>query len=220
MGCQSCNTSERSMCSNCNKCNICIDCQKCNSCQATGADQCETIQTLCIVRSEYLRTYAGTFAFSYRPTKDAGIMGPGYFDKSVWDEICAWISQERSVGEKSPGGPGLRSSYTNDVSPFTAAEYNRVANHLGIYNNEVRPNALIKGSYFTDLESAANVYKISDSACDICNVECDADGCDSCLTPHSCDACVTCTTGCNACNSCNTSQRRDCETESSTPTTT
>lgn len=192
MACETCNTCEGcNFCEGCNRCEWCNICEACNKCQAP---ECQTKQAFCAIGKEYLRNHIGTFSFS-RCHASGQIMGPGYFDKSVWDEICEWISERSTVGDKYPGGSSFRSSYLQDVDPFSAAEFNRVAGELNA--STVAADNVIYGSYFSNLESAAARLKINSKACDKCNTDCDADGCDKCLSCNNCNS--NCNSGLSSC---------------------
>jgi len=90
----------------------------------------------------------GNFGFSIPPVANQTIIGPdpdgskGYFCKAVWDEIANWISQRHNLptgydgsdsevsvqNSNSYGGDLVSQSTVQDVSPFSAREFNRIAN--------------------------------------------------------------------------------------------
>lgn len=227
-----------SYCTNCSPCNSCqgecVNCQKCNNgCQIS----CDTAQTWCNLGKETisLACEQGDFAFSYRPVANLGIIGPGYFDQNVWDEIAAWISKRATLPtetpetkEKGAGAPGgttnevggtvvLASDY-NAVVPFSADEFNRIAQEVN--GPTVRSNDIITAAIFLQLEQAANNKEIDSNACKMCNVNCDnscdiCEKCDECQDCEQCEGCVNCMMceGCSGdCEYCNVT----CESGNST----
>lgn len=105
-----------------------------------------------------------SFSFSYRPKgsaqieaegyskeyarTSAGIMGPGYFDKGVWDEIITYINDTRDEGESK-----IPYSKDADVSPFKASEFNRISSLVD--GPTVKAGDVIYGSLFFELEECA-----------------------------------------------------------------
>ncbi len=178
--CQGCNT-----CEGCDSCLTCNICESCNNCQAP---ECETAQRLSEIRCPVLAQYEGGFDFS-KCYLSGEIMGRGYFDQGVWDELADWINKREEVGEKSNGSPPhIASSTTEAVDPFSAEEFNRMARIVGA--NTVNKNDVIYGTYFENLVRAAtDNVKIAYSACDKCNTDCDAEGCDKCLSVNYCAGC-------------------------------
>lgn len=195
-GCQRCNSCQ-SDCYTCNKCN---SCQSCNlKCQVT----CNSTQRICETSTNVLSSYCGN-TFSWGKCTTGQTMGPGYFDKSTWDQICSFINRRASIGSKVSGGSSFATSRTENVAPFKASEFNRVADELGATTHN--QNDVIYGSYFDNLASAANNYRFSSSACSNCNTECQ--GCNACQkcnqsNTDACGASQLCTS-CNACLSSNT----------------
>ncbi len=192
-------------CQGCNTCESCNSCQSCNtSCNASSG--CNTLQAFCAIGCQTYGQY-GSFAFSYSPTPDNGIMGPGYFDQGVWNEIISYINTLRTKGSVSNSGGSLSYSSINDVAPFKASEFNRISG--AINGGAVSPEGLIYGVYFSNLEDNAEAMRLSNSACDRCNVSCDVtcNSCQKCNVRNS-DACGTCqacqggntTTSCCSCN--------------------
>lgn len=222
-----------SWCYGCNNgCNTtCTQCQGCNTCQYCDEGcqiDCNTIQTFCVKNYQLLASFFGNFSFSYPPEIN-NIMGPGYFDKSVWDELSAWISKRTNLigsgssysgtirgakytytkgGGEDPvlvGGSSVDSSLVADVAPFKASEFNRLANILNYTN--VEPGQLMKSEYFKGLESSTLNLAISSSACPMCVTACDNDcvSCEKCdaACDSDCDSCQDCNQGCNGtCNMC------------------
>ncbi len=192
-------------CQGCNSCETCNACQLCNS-KCNAPSGCNTLQAFCAVGCQAYGEYGG-FAFSYSPTTGTGIMGPGYFDQDVWDEIISYINTLRSKGSVSRSGSNLSYSSVSDVAPFKASEFNRIAN--AVNGGTVSQNGVIYGSYFSNLESSAEAMLLNKSACDKCNVSCDVtcNACQKCNTGNT-DACGTCqacqggntTTYCCGCN--------------------
>lgn len=107
-------------------------------------------------------------------------------------------------------------SSTNNVSPFKASEFQRVAAIVNYSNSTVQKDAIIYGSYFTDLSRYANLYSFRSNACNLCNEGCQInDVCAACNTNNidinfpkiynctQCNACQTCNENCNSnCNKC------------------
>lgn len=190
--CKSCNSAA---CQNCNAC------QKCNDkCQVI----CNKIQVFCNACQTYREAVGKSFSWSKCAVKDESI-APGYFDKEAWDEIIEYINKARSKGEKHSTGGTIATSTTKAVDPFSAKEFNRVADSANYNNSNIKSGEVIYGSYFTSLANAASGNNISSSACDVCNA-----ACDGCVT---CQSCNTKCNGCNAetsygsyCCSCNTCQ--------------
>lgn len=233
-------------CSPCNTCNVACNgkCQYCNTCQ--GA--CQSAQTFCLQNKETVSSLFGSFSFSYSPDVDA-IIGPGYFDKDVWDEIASYISQRSDLSSflENPapytytggggttngnGGSSIRISYTADVAPFKATEFNRIASELNY--TTVNKDDIITSTLFKGLEMAAGQAKISSDACPMCNTNCDDDcvtcekcnascqstcnTCQGCVKCQGCDSCQGCNTclyceGCEDCNSCNACDSGEAEEE-------
>lgn len=203
-GCQRCNSCQ-STCYTCNQCNSCQSCNqncqvKCNTCQG-----CNSSQAFCVINTNILSSYCGN-SFSWGHCTTGQIMGPGHFDKSVWDKICSFINSRASIGARSSGGSSFSNSSIDAVAPFSANEFNRVANEVNVSTHS--PNDIIYGSYFDSLATAANSYRFSSSACDQCNINCDVTclGCQGCVSCQKCnqrntDACgaYELCTSCNAC---------------------
>ena len=183
-GCSGCYVCQS--CLDCN--NDCLTCQSCNSCEKCVECEgtCDTLQAFCTIGCQTYGEY-GTFYFSYRPTPGVGRMGPGYFDQTVWDQIITHINQMLAKGTKQNSGSPMAYSLTQNVAPFTAAEFNRVAAAAGA-GQPATKGGLIYGSYFTDLETAVNnIQQLSGNACDTCNIKCDVvcDSCQMCNTQNS-----------------------------------
>lgn len=226
--CQSCN-----VCEKCNTCEDCDGCQDCNSCQSCNAQcnsqGCNTEQTFCTIECETYGEYSNNFfEFSYRPFANIGIMGPDYFNQSVWNEIIAYINKMLAKGSEQNSGPQISDSTAAAVAPFSAEEFNRIATKAGS-TLSVKPGDVIYGAYFQDLEKAVIKQKLSAIACDKCNIECDVtcDGCQKCndqntdccdisvqmciqskpeacnqSNGHICGQTITVCCGCNSCNIC------------------
>lgn len=208
--CTSCNR-----CQGCNSCQGCNTCEGCNSCQSCNIScngaSCNTKQSFCKIDCQVYDEY-GSFKFSYRPIAKTGIMGPGYFDQDVWDEIISYINRRISMGDEVDSGSTIAYSSTSNVAPFKASEFNRISKKTR-NGPSVNAGDVIYGSYFIDLEEAVNNTRLSSSACDTCNAGCNAPSCESCET---CDGCETCVTGCYTRNSCGTCQR--CQRSNTTTT--
>lgn len=185
-------------CSSCNSCTGCNVCQKCNTgCQVT----CNTSQALCKIKGQSYSANAGTFSWKNCATKGQ-IIGPGYFNQNEWDRIISHINEARSAGREVSTGGTISKSVKADVSPFSAKEFNRVARKVGnvtvtitengkpITKTNATANDVIYGTYFSELETAANTMKISSRACDSCNTKCNG----------GCNECQKCNGGCNSCN--------------------
>lgn len=209
-------------CSSCDSCQNCVSCQECNSCQSCDAGcnsiGCNTIQAFCSTTGQTYGLYAG-FNFSYPPIA-GNIMGPGYFDQSVWDEIITYINTMRSKGSfENSGDPISYSDYSN-IAPFSAKEFNRISSYAG--GPTVTSGSVIEGAYFQNLASSVVLQQLSASACDQCNAKCNVtcDECQKCNTSNTdqCPSYQTCTIGntstvcckcvvycqsCNTCQSCN-----------------
>lgn len=180
-------------CNSCQGCYTCLRCNRCETCNNCQAPVCQTAQALCTIESQYLNHYKGNFDFS-ACYSSGEIMGVGYFDKDVWDELSDWISTRAEVGAKENGGTTVANSSVSAVDPFSAAEFNRMARIVGA--GTVNKEDIIRGSYFSNLVSAANRIQIKSTACDLCNIACDANGCDKCL---SVDHCTSCNNGLSNC---------------------
>lgn len=184
VSCQGCNTCEGCYrCRGCYSCQTCDSCQLCNSgCQAVTGNACVTQQRICTLNTNVLKSLCGdSFKFSPCPETttrmapaSANITG-NKFTKATWDSICEWIAQRADYGETVAGGDDFANSTTANVSPFKASEFNRIANELGA--STVTQYSQIKGSYFKALETATNSYKISSSACDLCDSNCNVECC-------------------------------------------
>lgn len=200
--CQSCNTCQGGYTS-CSICNKPAYCQSCNTdCQTSQAGIC-TENGNCLGLSDVFGT---TFTFSVRPTKDTGMMCPnnGMFNASVWQEIIDYYNNGTLIGNVSHFfGSSLADPPQGSLSPFTAAEYNRVSAAVG-GNYTVSSGDLIEGRYFTDLETAVSTKRADPNACDKCNTGCD--GCNTCQTCNR--GCQTPNTGCSTCNTCQTCNQK------------
>lgn len=211
-GCESCN-----ICQGCDTCEGCVTCNTCNTCEKCdeGCEEpCIIIQTLCKLNGQtYSDNLGYNFAFSYSPTAHTGIMGPGYFDQNIWDEIVTYINNARLKGDMQNTGGTIDYSSVLNVAPFKASEFNRIANEINGLN--VSSGDVIYGSYFSSLENAASSSLISVSACDKCNDKCDEEcnkcqkcdegGEDICEKTNMCDACQWCQ-DCNSCLGCDNCQ--------------
>ena len=135
-------------------------------------------------------------------------MGPGYFDQDVWDEIIKYINKLRAKGSEKNSGDFVPLSWTDDVAPFKASEFNRIAVIAGTQTRS--SNSIIYGSYFQDLEQDIESAKLSNKACDKCNTGCDVtcDNCQKCNTSNTdaCGAGQTCNNKATNCESCDTCQ--------------
>lgn len=209
------------LCSTCIGCNSCnSSCQGINSCSVCNTCQngCDTKQTYCGAGKQTIAGATGnSFEFSPKPAKDV-IMGPeeGYFNKDSWDAIATYISTRNTLPVETKttkpaavtatttwvstnnanGGDKVNASANSAVAPFSAAEFNRIANSLLLAEGTNRPsavqNAIIYASLFNTLASTASASLIKDDACKKCNAGCD----------YGCDACQKCNSGCQSCNSC------------------
>ncbi len=182
-------------------CQGCVSCQKCNkTCQVTC--NADNLQTLCNTTGQTYAAIAGSF--SWKECATAGeIMGVGYFDKDEWDRIITHINKARNAGTKVSTGGAISKSTTANVSPFSAKEFNRVAQAVGnitvkitedgktVTKTNASQDDVIYGKYFTELKNAANKMLISSKACNSCNAACDG----------GCNACQKCNTKCVTCNS-------------------
>ena len=210
----------------CNSCNsTCNDCNTaCNTCNRSGCQVCQNCVSGCQVYCEYhqdLATYAGSFAFSPRPSTSVRI-GPeaGMFTRASWNAAANWISERANVGSLVSGGSTVP-TYNGNV--FTAAEFNRISSEVG--GPTVHQNQLITASLFITLQNRMNSLNISAAACNAnntCGANCN--GCNSCNTTcnicnGTCDSCmgcygcVRCQTTCNSCVSCDAG----CEGHTPTP---
>lgn len=192
-------------CNGCNTCNVqCDTCQKCDTCQAPcNAAQLSIEGSTCKVFRQF-----GIFDFS-KCYSSGEIIGPGYFDEDAWQEI---IDHYNTIGDKGITKPLLNpSSFLSDPSysdlvPFSAAEFNRIADAVGA--NTVKPQDVIKGSYFSNLVNAINSLNGRSDSCDYCNSNCncpsgDTTKCVACQTCVTCQGCVSCQGGdANCKNSC------------------
>lgn len=229
-----------SYCTNCSPCNSCQgDCVGCKKCDSGCMVSCDSAQTWCALEKETIQEACGqeAFAFSYRPVANSSTssMGPGQFDKSVWDEIATWISKRAALPTETPetktkgdGAPGgttnavggtvVAASTVADVVPFSAAEFNRIS--ATVDGPTAVQNAVITAQIFLDLETAANSKKVAADACKMCNANCDnscniCEKCDSCQGCEGCEGCVDCQAceGCSGdCESCD-----GCESDETTP---
>lgn len=198
-GCQSCQT--------CNSCQICDKCM--SSCDAGGQAS---------YNEKTISSIFGEFSFSLTPVKDQVQMGPlqGMFNKAIWDELAAWISQRNklptgydgeaegyTVEHANPdGGPKVDSSTESAVRPFSADEFNRIATIVGA--SRVSSGDLIEASLFSNLVSAANEKAVNDGACKYCVTVCDLtyDKCKTCNESQCSSYCQSCNATCNGCDSC------------------
>lgn len=215
MGCNGCNK-----CMGCNNCNVqydacepgCNVCQKCNAeCQVT----CEQAQVLepkeqgCSVLGQFLKK---DFHFSVCP-ETTTMMGPSdigttkVFNQAVWQEIIDYYNEGVGLGKLvSFFQKDIPAAKAEDVSPFKAAEFNRVADAVNFQGTRPKPGDIIYGSYFKHLEAAASQMIGKTEACDRCNVACNCDNADS----KNCNVCQSCDTGCqvrcNVCQGCDSCQ--------------
>lgn len=233
--CKSCNNCNSDNCScerKCNNCQGCVGCQNCNASCNSGAN-CQTCQGSCDTKQTYwgqnkktLFDFFGNFNWSLIVTANSTQMGTetGMFNKSVWDELSTYInkgnslpvepkSSEGLIKTNNPVGLSKISVSTNDaVSPFSAAEFNRL--YKIVYNttaNKVSPGDLITADLFNNLASKASSIQISSTACRLCNAACD-NGCNQCQVCVYCQNCNTsgsCQSG-NSCGTCNRCQSGNC----------
>lgn len=200
-------------------CSGCYTCEDCNSCELCDEDcetPCQSKQTFC----KDCQTFGeyGSFSFSYSPEED-NIIGPGYFDQDVWDEIIKYINRLRTKGNsKLSGGitgSAIDLSSTINVVPFKASEFNRITNYIidedgkKVTSASASAGELIYGSYFQDLEADVEKAELKSTACDSCNAGCQGcDGCELCNTSNSddCGSGQKCSdmvnNGCQSCDSC------------------
>lgn len=215
-------------CTGCDTCNSCVACEECNKCQ-----KCDTCQVTCnqaevLVKPGdcgWLGELLGNFSFSPSPTKDMTLIGPedGMFNKESWDAIIDYYNKGAGLGKIVHFfASDIPTSTVAAVSPFSAAEFNRVAAAVGT-NLRVNPGDLILGSYFTALENAVSNLTGDDGACDKCNEGCDCEGaitskCVQCLTCDECQSCVTgvtdakgCMEYCCDCDTCQSTCQVSCQ---------
>lgn len=220
-GCQACNSCERCV----NGCEgTYIPCTVCNTggyCEGqcvlnhtfSGPNGCNTMSD---VNSN------GSFSFSVNPTATGSYMGPRTddpqhcFNATVWNEIIDFFNNTNNQLSLYFGTPLTR--YTpSPGTPFTAAEFNRLAEK---FNAQIRvnPGDLIYGSYFHSLEDAVNNLTFGSSICANCNTSCAGCYTNCVLYLGRCDrcdnGCQNCNSGCNSncnsnCNVCNTVQDPD-----------
>lgn len=217
-------------CNSCTSCQSCQNCEGCNSCENCNAScnssgNCQACENSCITKQTYCgdgyQTIASIYGnFSWIPAVIANStkMGTlsGMFDKAAWDRLSQYISQrnELPVNSKSDliktnnenGGSAVRDSYTADVSPFSASEYNRLYKIVhNTSNNKVSSGDQITAALFNDLADNAGSITIDSTACKLCNAACD-NGCDQCQV---CVFCQNCNASCNA-NCDNGAQKTRC----------
>ncbi len=216
---QVCNGCQTGQCSaNCNTCQSCNDnCENCTSCQGPQGS-CLTAQTFCPSKEKILDYYnKNKFAFDPCPETTTRMgMCNGEFNQDTWDQIIAFINIRATVGDAEEGelgGSAVTYSENSNVSPFRATEFKRIADIVGYnYNtNEIDTNKKIFGSYFKSLETAANAMKISSTACDACNTDCNC-GCNKCnvCLANQCSTC--CNGGQTSCG-----DKKCCDQSATTP---
>lgn len=232
-GCQTCVSCNG--CNTCQRCNSCI--VTCNSCQGTCNDcqlcdavcqvTCEQAQVLepeeqgCSTLGQFLKK---DFHFSVCPETTTPIGpedtldGVAVFNQAVWQEIIDYYNEGVGLGKLvSFFQKDIAAAKKEDVSPFKAAEFNRVADAVNFQGTRPQPGDIIYGSYFKHLEAAASQMIGKTEACDKCNIACNCDNADS----KACNVCQKCDSGCqvtcdncegcvkcNICQSCNVTCNR------------
>ena len=185
MSCESCNTCQAS----CTRCQGCNKCQTCNTCEVI----CESCQT-------YGQVNGGGFSWTHCATAGQSI-SPSDFGKSDWQNLVNYINKARGKGSHVSTGGTISDPTTSNLDPFSAFEFNRVADEVGGVQKgdktKISAGDVIYGSYFTDLKDAASSAKISYNACNTRNA------CDSCNTS-------SCQVDCDSCEGCNSNTQKDC----------
>lgn len=166
-----------------------MSCQtNCDSCQ-----DCDTCQDYCQSR----QCSENGFKFSACVEKDE-IIGPGYFDYSVWDKGIEQINEVFSRGRR--GNPSKISKFekTNRPQFLTADEFIRVCNGMKqngeslysslnahINGNKIKKDEVIYSKYFKDLETAIAKLEYHRHQCESCNAN-TCNTCDGCEGNNSC----------------------------------
>lgn len=215
-------------------------CQKCNACQQcdencdSSIGQCNVAQTFCSVGAEKFGDVS-YFSFSPNPANSLTRIGPSngehIFNKTSWDSIIQNVNSILNL-DQAKNEEQKELSAKEDVSPFTAAEFQRVADIVRYqYDSEkIKSGKIIYGQYFSDLEEAVNKRTFHALACKLCNdngnVTLD-NGCLACLKCvtgqknlvqpgtrctkcNNCENCQACLT-CNSCNDCENSCEVECD---------
>lgn len=156
-------------CTSCDSCQNCNACQSCNKCQA----YCQSTQS-----SNNNFTYNKCFSTGQYICNDTT-----GFSRENWNAGIAKINEVFNTGIAPATSSNIS---TNTADTFlTADEFKRVAGATEYENvNEITKGGLIKGSYFTKLESAIAVLKYKTTQCDKCNA--------------GCQICINCNSGCDA----------------------
>lgn len=174
-------------------CDTCLECDR-------GCDYCDSCESLCQTGSQVV----GGFSFSGCYDKGEFI---GDFTSS-WNDLCDYINEAYAVGNKQNGGtPSCTKRKAGDV--LYASDFNALARDLSGLggpgtSTRVGINSVIYGSYFEDLEKAADELLYSNRQCDQpCNTSCQI--CLNCLRCNTCNGqnaysisyCCSCNTSCD-----------------------
>ena len=178
-------------------CDYCAECNVCQLCDTGCQPGCDTCQGFC---ESDQNSYNN---FSYSKCVSSGQIicdNSTYFSRETWNEAIDTINNVFSKGRSSAGGRKGCTDPTNandskisrneTDTHITAAEFERVASTVGHSNKNVALNAVIYGSYFSDLAGAVAALQYKSYQCDTCNSSCDIE----------CDKCQKCDTGCQGCD--------------------
>ena len=209
MGCESCNSSEKvTCCEGCDSCNDCNSCESCDSC-----NDCDSCEEKCQDKAQLISDINGSFSFSNSPFK----AGDSLISASEWNSLISYIEKGYSLRGANAGLSKVNSRDIMSASIYNNALGKMESNSGYKTSNPVSKDTLVLARYFNDIEDYANEEFTTPAGsycsgncddCDDCNNSCESN-CDDC---NDCDSCNDCNSECSDCVS---SQREDCEEESS-----
>lgn len=185
--------------SSCQSCQGCNKCQKCN----TGCNiDCNTSQSFCNIGKQEV----GSFSFDACLAADETIA----ITKTKWNALYKYIYNAYHKGSESNMSGSCKIGSSSSDTYLTASGYNEVAKALsglgssGV-SRRVSVGDLIYGSYYQELEDAADGLLYDESQCNTCDSKC-----------QGCNVCQSCNDGCNV--TCDSAQGTCCDHTADTGT--
>lgn len=180
------------------------ECDSCDYCDVECEDGCEVCNS-CQSFCELGQNSSNSFSFSQCVEKDE-IIGPmaydekgndisSWFTRNTWNEAIARINSIYGEGSYSDASEYQIEKNTSDLF-ITFDEYKRVADAINYtYDSNIEKNAVIYGTYFSDLADKIANLDYKTNQCDTCNTSCNT--CETCQDCNAeCDKCDYCDSGC------------------------
>lgn len=213
-------------CNSCNRCQYCNTCLTCNSCNGLCNGSCNggrTCNSNCNLCNRCMGTCNVKQTFCDLGKQTAIEHGGGTFNwpagndiiyrtwtAEAWNRLRSKIEAAFNKGSlcssSSQAGWVVEMPVVQKEDIIKADTFNRAGRTIQKLGGNVEtvvaatpsnPGTVIRKYHAVQLQDGFNNGRISDKACDDCNVKCNVN-CDNC---NSCNSCQTCNQNCNQCQS-------------------